>query len=486
MPFSKKNTEIIIECLSFALFFLLVICSIYVYCFSKTESPRSGFPSNYLSTRRTEEGNKVITDYIDEEGNIAFATDKLYARSIRIIDDGYVSREEFYDENNNPSMQKDGYYSVIYERDEKGRVITITFLGIDGEPILTNRGYTRLKYVYNDKNQRIKECYCDINDLPVSNSDGCYGVYNEYDENNRKISITYLDADGNPANCNNGYSKIIRTYNDSGKIEYEYYFDALDMPAMNSSGYYGIYRQYDEFGNIILTTYLDSEGSPMLCQQGYASFSRSYNSDGSVSTVRFFDEDGNPVSAGRNQYGIEYINGKTNYLDKDGKIMFRIDNYLITHPVIVFVFGILLTLLAMLLKGISKRVFIVCYVLFILVMTIAFREVGSNDYSVGFFISYSNIFTSAAYRQEIINNIWLFVPLGVALNNSKYNHLWLGAVGLSIIIELLQLIFGLGYCELDDVINNSLGAIIGYGMAMSNLFQYIKAKVMKLKTCSAK
>ena len=36
--------------------------------------------------------------------------------------------------------------------------------------------------------------------------------------------------------------------------------------------------------------------------------------------------------------------------------------------------------------------------------------------------------------------------------------------GISVMIELLQLIFKRGLCEVDDVIHNVLGCMVGYGV----------------------
>lgn len=67
---------------------------------------------------------------------------------------------------------------------------------------------------------------------------------------------------------------------------------------------------------------------------------------------------------------------------------------------------------------------------------------------------------------QIIANILMFIPIGVfgAL-------LWkwravLFAVGLSTAIEIIQLISKTGLFEFDDIIHNSLGAVIGVGIVV--------------------
>lgn len=94
-----------------------------------------------------------------------------------------------------------------------------------------------------------------------------------------------------------------------------------------------------------------------------------------------------------------------------------------------------------------------------------YREPGESSAVFELFASYRDFFRSPTTRQNILNNIWLFVPLGAALYDPEHRGRWLWAVALSIVIESVQWFTGIGLCEVDDVISNSLGALIGYGVA---------------------
>lgn len=60
---------------------------------------------------------------------------------------------------------------------------------------------------------------------------------------------------------------------------------------------------------------------------------------------------------------------------------------------------------------------------------------------------------------QVLSNIWLFIPFGAILASLKQKHqILLIAVGMSVLIEVSQLTLGLGFCEFDDIIGNSLGA----------------------------
>lgn len=61
-----------------------------------------------------------------------------------------------------------------------------------------------------------------------------------------------------------------------------------------------------------------------------------------------------------------------------------------------------------------------------------------------------------------INNILFFIPFGFLFPVKKWWKALFAGVCFSLIIEICQYVFALGLCELDDVISNSLGAMIGF------------------------
>ena len=73
------------------------------------------------------------------------------------------------------------------------------------------------------------------------------------------------------------------------------------------------------------------------------------------------------------------------------------------------------------------------------------------------------------YFKQITLNIILFIPFGYSLTavleekgvNNLRPVLIAGAV-LSITVEVLQYLTSRSYTEIDDVINNTLGAVIGW------------------------
>lgn len=82
-----------------------------------------------------------------------------------------------------------------------------------------------------------------------------------------------------------------------------------------------------------------------------------------------------------------------------------------------------------------------------------------------------NSLSSVAWRQLILNVVML-LPLGILLPllNKRFQKLswtFLAAFLLTITIEIMQLLTGYGVFDIDDIFNNMLGAIIGYGIVIA-------------------
>lgn len=81
------------------------------------------------------------------------------------------------------------------------------------------------------------------------------------------------------------------------------------------------------------------------------------------------------------------------------------------------------------------------------------------------------------YWNNIIQNIVLFIPLGFLVGGKR--AIIIGLL-LTIGIEITQYVFKLGYCEVDDVINNTIGVVVGtllyreYGKRIEQLCTRLK------------
>lgn len=83
------------------------------------------------------------------------------------------------------------------------------------------------------------------------------------------------------------------------------------------------------------------------------------------------------------------------------------------------------------------------------------------------FQSYKEYYTNDFTWFEIRANVLLFIPIGFFLSmviKKPFFMPLLSGVGISVVIELLQLVLRRGTCETDDVISNSIGVLIGFAV----------------------
>ena len=116
----------------------------------------------------------------------------------------------------------------------------------------------------------------------------------------------------------------------------------------------------------------------------------------------------------------------------------------------------------------TRRILAILYAGFIVYYTVLCREPGTDLIFKPLFWELSR----GAWR-DIFLNILLFVPLGFLLGSRK--GILLGFL-LSVFVEITQLIFHLGFCEMDDVLNNTIGMVIGTLLfaVIKQIYSYIK------------
>ena len=95
----------------------------------------------------------------------------------------------------------------------------------------------------------------------------------------------------------------------------------------------------------------------------------------------------------------------------------------------------------------------VLYIVFILWITVFSRKTGTERIFKGLFWE-----IQMGYWNNIVQNILLFIPLGFLVGGKR--AIIIGLL-LTIGIEATQYVFKLGYCEVDDVINNAIGVVAG-------------------------
>ena len=115
----------------------------------------------------------------------------------------------------------------------------------------------------------------------------------------------------------------------------------------------------------------------------------------------------------------------------------------------------------------SSILLLIEYIFLIFCSTVIFRTTGeTRQYDFHPFWSYNR----PDLLPENIMNVVVFIPVGVLLGfmfqGSRFKMTWWKALligcSISITIEALQFFFMKGFSELDDVMHNTLGCILGY------------------------
>lgn len=100
-----------------------------------------------------------------------------------------------------------------------------------------------------------------------------------------------------------------------------------------------------------------------------------------------------------------------------------------------------------------------------------FAAIGASERTISF-IPFKSIFDMIStdislirILENVLGNIIIFIPFGLLLPiilKKKNKNIVLSGVILSALIEILQFIFGLGSTDIDDLLLNTIGVIIGY------------------------
>lgn len=120
------------------------------------------------------------------------------------------------------------------------------------------------------------------------------------------------------------------------------------------------------------------------------------------------------------------------------------------------------------LQTLSTILFVI-YTIFVVWMTLLKREprVRARVFEPEMFWAFRGWINGAPDgKQEsiqYIQNVLFFIPFGFLLPWKKWKTVFMSTLITSAVIEVTQYIFNLGWCELDDVISNTAGALIGFG-----------------------
>ena len=111
----------------------------------------------------------------------------------------------------------------------------------------------------------------------------------------------------------------------------------------------------------------------------------------------------------------------------------------------------------------SAALLLIEYTFLLFCSTAMFRTTGeARRYNFHPFWSYND---SSLFVENVMNAV-VFVPigllLGIAINYIRWWQVLLISSGISVSVETLQFVFMKGFSELDDVMHNTLGGLLGF------------------------
>lgn len=135
-------------------------------------------------------------------------------------------------------------------------------------------------------------------------------------------------------------------------------------------------------------------------------------------------------------------------------------------PLVIFILDLVFIKRDAKKSQVFKDLMLLAYICFIIYITVLRRNSGQfHEINLQPLWSWAK-FAQTDIRWQIYMNIFLFIPLGFFLGWSLGLRFW-KIVGIAFLasaaIEVSQYIFCIGLCEVDDMIHNTVGAMIGYG-----------------------
>ena len=105
------------------------------------------------------------------------------------------------------------------------------------------------------------------------------------------------------------------------------------------------------------------------------------------------------------------------------------------------------------------------YLVLLFCSTVVFRD-AAHPIGIKFMLFKGYFNGDMLLLKDALLNMAIFIPIGfcssVFLRYPKWLKILLLSISLSCTIELSQFLLSRGYCDTNDVMNNSIGGLIGY------------------------
>lgn len=138
-----------------------------------------------------------------------------------------------------------------------------------------------------------------------------------------------------------------------------------------------------------------------------------------------------------------------------------------------FIFTIFKQILEKKISKISMYMIWICYFC-ILLFVLFIRLVGNRGINLNPFDFINSLKSDHMFFLTMIMNILIFAPLGYFFRKKTFIISLISIVIISLSVETIQYIFKLGIFDIDDILLNTIGFIIGYKLTRSLYYKSLK------------
>lgn len=267
----------------------------------RTDISACGFSYEY-----DDEGNNVIRNIIDGNGNIMIGKG------------GYAKMKMSYDKN--------GFLTMTEFQDKEGH--RTNFIDDDGETT------SIIKFTVDERGRNLSTAYYNTQEMPMENSAGVHKILCEYDSVGNVTKVDYLNREQKPAKYGGFNSSARFVYNAQSQCISISYYDEAGNLTYNQNGIAVCQYTYEKTGNIIKYEFKDKDNKTLVnSNNGYAVESVTYDALGNIKTIHNYNSAMKPCMTSFGYYAKEFVyDEKTNfmteakYYNANGDII-RIDRY---------------------------------------------------------------------------------------------------------------------------------------------------------------
>ena len=242
-----------------------------------------------------EEGNRVLTCFIDGDEKVMTGADGYAQIKSSYDENGFCTEEQYLDKNGDPT------YCVVKRNDG------------------STAAFSTLKYTYNELGMQLSRAFYNRKGHPIVDTDGVHKYKREYDEVGNIIEEVYLDKMMNPTK-NYGYeTKVKYKFNDLDQLVQMAYYDKDDRLTNTYTGIAICKFTYDNSGNVTKYEYFAEDGrSRANSISGFAIEEVEYDNIGNIKSIKHIDKNDKVVDSKEYTYDRN-TNFTTEIKDKDDR-----------------------------------------------------------------------------------------------------------------------------------------------------------------------